>query len=166
MRIIVTGSKGAIGQYLVPYLRLQQNHVIGCDIVPDYNDGYVLSDVTKPQELERIFQELNPDVVIHLAALYGRLANERYANIAVDTNVTGTNNMIQLCKRYKSKLIFFSTSEVYGNQTGLLNEIDTPLQPNNRYGIVKKMCEDLIRYEVVEHNLDAVILRLNMVYSS
>lgn len=166
MRILVTGSKGAIGQYLAPYLRLQQNHVIGCDIVPDYNDGYVLSDVTKPQELEKIFQEFNPDVVIHLAALYGRLANERYANISIDTNIVGTNNMIQLCKRYKSKLIFFSTSEVYGNQTGMLDEENTPLQPNNRYGIAKKMCEDLIRYEVQEYNLDAVILRLNMVYSS
>jgi nucleoside-diphosphate-sugar epimerase len=165
MRILVTGANGAIGRYLCRYLSQQGHSVFRTDIVADYGDDYILADIVNPQALIKVFSLFKPEVVYHLAAIYGRLANERYANDSVNVNIIGTNNIIQLCKQFNSKLIFFSTSEVYGNIGGKLIETRTDLSPNNRYGILKLFCERLIKYEVDEHHLQAIILRPNMVYS-
>jgi nucleoside-diphosphate-sugar epimerase len=64
---------------------------------------------------------------------------------------------------YKSKLIYFSTSEVYGNQDGFLQE-DIPCFPNNFYGLTKYMGEVLVNYERTE-GLNAIIVRPFMFYS-
>lgn len=165
MRILVTGSEGQIGKYLCRHLKSLGYPIMRCDIIPGYADDYVLCNINNSQELSDAFDKFNPEVVFHLAAIYGRLANERYANIAVDTNINGTNNIIQLCKKHDCKLIHFSTSEVYGDIGGDLKETRQDLSPNNRYGMLKLFTERMIQYEVNEYGLKAIILRPNMIYS-
>jgi nucleoside-diphosphate-sugar epimerase len=74
----------------------------------------------------------------------------------------GTNNIIQLCLFHKVRLFYFSTSEVYGDISGIHNE-DRILQPNNIYGLSKLMGEQLVKY-FITCGLQAVIIRPFMLY--
>ena len=165
MNIIVTGSEGNIGSRLVPYLRLCGHRVQRVDIVQRYAPDYTLCDITRPGELSRLAATGEPpDAIIHMAAMVSRVTCEASPEMCVDTNLTGTNNVIQIAKFHGAKLIYFSTSEVYGNIGGTLFETRTDLAPNNRYGLTKLMGEMLVKYERKTHGLDAVILRPFMFY--
>jgi nucleoside-diphosphate-sugar epimerase len=91
--------------------------------------------------------------------MVSRVTCEASPAITIDTNVSGTNNIVQLCRQFSCKLIHFSTSEVYGNIGGILSE-DRQLEPNNIYGLSKKISEDIVRYYLS----DAIIVRPFMFY--
>jgi len=163
MKILVTGSEGNIGQVLVPYLRSQGHDVFGVDHQQRFKDGYKTVDINNGADLINTFYTFNPDIVFHMAAMVSRVTCEASPCTTVKTNLYGTENIIQLCKQVNAKLIFFSTSEVYGNIGGILSEDRTDLQPNNFYGLSKLMGEQLVRYEV-SNGLDAIIVRPFMFY--
>ena len=163
MKILVTGSEGNIGQVLVPYLRSQGHSVRGIDVVQNFKDGYLTVDINNGADLINSFYSFLPDVVFHLAAMVSRVTCESSPCTAVKTNLYGTENIIQLCRQVNAKLIFFSTSEVYGNSGGVLSEDRTDLQPNNFYGLSMLIGEQLVKYDV-ENGLDAIIVRPFMFY--
>ena len=166
MRILVTGSAGNIGRVLCPYLTEKGHNVLKCDILPGYADDYIMCNINSPVDLFNRCEAFCPEIIIHLAALYGRLANERYPVAAVETNLLGLFHVIELSKVHNANLIFASSSEVYGDQAeDELREDMVSLYPNNRYGLLKLMGEKLIGYEQVEHKLRALMLRFNMAIS-
>ncbi len=161
MKILVIGSAGNIGSKLVPYLR-SLHEVYECDIKQNYKENYSVVDILSPIDLVEVFNRFKPDVVYNLAAMVSRVTCEASPGLTIDTNVSGLNNVIQLCKYFKSKLISFSTSEVYGNIGGVLNE-DRELKPNNVYGLSKMLGEELVKYES-KNGLQAIIIRPFMFY--
>jgi nucleoside-diphosphate-sugar epimerase len=163
-RILVTGSEGNVGSELVPYLESQGHEVLCLDIVQKYRKNYILCDVLNLSDAEAEIAEFKPDVVFHLAAMVSRITCEKSITMAVSSNLIGTTNIIQLCKRHNAKLINFSTSEVYGNQDTLLEEDITPT-PNNIYGITKYMAEQLVAYEGEHSGLSYINVRPFMMYS-
>lgn len=164
MKILVTGSEGNIGSQLVPYLQKCNHDVLCLDIVQRYRSDYILCNILNLIDAEAQIQKFKPDIIFHLAAMVSRVACEKSISTTINVNVAGTANIIQLCKRLNSKLINFSTSEIYGNQTILLKEDITPL-PNNIYGISKYMAEQLVEYEAKENHLEYINLRPFMIYS-
>lgn len=163
MKILVTGSEGNIGKVLVPYLESQGHTVFGIDIVQKVDEHYQVVDINSPLDMLTIFRQFKPEVVYHMAAMVSRVTCEKSQAITMQTNLVGTNNVIQLCLQYQTKLIFFSTSEVYGNIEGELDEDRTDLKPNNFYGLSKLMGESLVHY-AVSMGLHAIIVRPFMFY--
>lgn len=161
MNILVIGSEGNIGYRLVPLLKLNHN-VMRADQVQGYNDDYVVCNILNIGDLIQVFKKTKPDVVFLLAAMVSRLTCEQSPYLTVDTNITGLNNVIQLCKSFDAKLIYFSTSEVYGNIGGYLSE-DRDCKPNNLYGLTKYLGEKLVEYELT-NGLNAFIVRPFMFY--
>jgi nucleoside-diphosphate-sugar epimerase len=102
-------------------------------------------------------------VVYILAAAVGRMTCEQASSLAVTTNLSGLNNVLQLCRRYGCRCVYTSTSEVYGHSDGM-DDAATHPRPNNLYGLSKWMGEQLVEYEVRESGLRAVTLRLCMIY--
>jgi len=96
--------------------------------------------------------------------MVSRVTSEKNPHLTVDTNVAGTSNIIQFCKKINAKLINFSTSEVYGNQQEVLLEDNSELLPNNIYGLTKLLAENLIEYEVKNNKLKAITVRPFMIY--
>jgi nucleoside-diphosphate-sugar epimerase len=161
MNILITGSEGNIGRRLSSYL--EKNHNVFCiDIKQNFKPSYKTVDINSSIDLLDVFETFRPDVVFHLAAMVSRVTCEISPATTILTNVNGTNNIIQLCKKYKSKLINFSTSEVYGNQEGILSE-SSPLFPNNLYGTSKMLAEQLVNYER-SNGLIAINVRPFMFY--
>jgi len=158
-RILVIGSEGNIGSKLVPYLRQSGHEVYRADQIQNYSDDYSVVNIMSTIDLVRVFEEFEPEVVYLLAAMVSRVTCEDSPGMTIDTNLSGLNNVIQLCKLYNSRLVYFSTSEVYGNIGGKLNE-DRECKPNNIYGMTKYIGEQLVKYFL--H--DAIIVRPFMFY--
>lgn len=163
MKILITGGDGNIGKVLIPYLKSKGHTVFCIDIQQKFEDGYRTVDINNGADIISAFYEFQPEVVFHMAAMVSRVTCEYSPVTTIKTNVCGTENVIQLCKQVGAKLIFFSTSEVYGNIGGILSEDRTDLRPNNIYGLSKLMAEQLVEYEV-SNGLKAVIVRPFMFY--
>ena len=164
MKILAIGSEGNIGKELVKHLRKVGHEVIESDITPRWKDNYYQVDINNPTEVAKMFKDTEPDVVYLLAAMVSRVTCEAAASMAVSTNLVGLQNIIEFCKMYDSKLVYFSTSEVYGNIGGVLDEDTTTPKPNNRYGLTKYLGESLVEYDAENNGLKAVSVRPFMFY--
>jgi NAD dependent epimerase/dehydratase len=77
------------------------------------------------------------EVVFHLAALIGIPYSYHAAESYVQTNVTGTFNVVEACRRHGSRLVHTSTSEVYGTAVRVPIDEEHPLQPQSPYSASK-----------------------------
>lgn len=162
-KALLIGSMGNIGVPLSKHLRKLGWDVLESDHHPAWRDGYLMADINQPLDLLPAF-DWKPDVVFLLAAMVSRVTCEQAGGLAVETNLKGLQNVLELCKRGGAKCVFFSTSEVYGPECDVMDEAISDPRPNNRYGLTKLLGEKLIEYEVRQHGLKAVILRPFMMY--
>jgi nucleoside-diphosphate-sugar epimerase len=162
-KALVIGSEGNIGAPLVRHLRATGYQVLESDIRPGWRPDFLMADINHPVDLLPAF-DWKPDVVFLLSAMVSRVTCEQASSLAIATNLSGVNNVLQLAKRARAKVVFFSTSEVYGPHCDPMDEADSNPQPNNRYGLSKLLGEQLVEYEARTHGLDAVVLRPFMVY--
>lgn len=162
MRVLITGSEGNIGRRLTPYLKSRGHDVFRFDIKQGFASDYLTGNICNSYELYRVFEIFSPDVVYHMAAMVSRVTCEAAPSLTVDVNLNGTGNVIQMCREFKTKMIYFSTSEVYGNKGGELLE-EEPCMPNNFYGLTKYLGEKLIEY-FLKDGLRAVTVRPFMFY--
>lgn len=171
MKLLVTGALGFIGKHLVEVLKQEGYDVTGIDIaVVDY-DGYLKADITYFEDVWRIFKENKGfDMVIHLAGEVGRINGEEYPQKMLYVNEIGTLNLINLSLEYDSKLMYFSSSEVYGTlfDKKEVNEEDFsalgPTVTTNIYAMSKLFGEGLVNHYVKNYGLIAVGIRPFMVY--
>jgi UDP-glucuronate decarboxylase len=139
--ILVTGSAGFIGTHLCEELLKRGHRVLGVDNYitgSSLNTTYLLKkyknytfrelDITNPIDLKS-FENLNLIEIYHLASLASPDKYQAYPLETMDVNINGTRNMLQLAKRMEAKLLFTSTSEVYGDP--LIHP-----QPESYYGNV------------------------------
>lgn len=115
MNILVTGSLGVIGSRVVPELRSRGHRVVGLDLRHDADVDHVRADIRHFRQLERAFDAAHPEVVLHLAAEFGRLNGEGWYEDVWSTNVIGTRHVVEICKAWEVPLVFASSSEVYGD---------------------------------------------------
>lgn len=163
MKVLVIGSEGNIGTPLVKHLRHKGHDIREVDIVQGWRPGYTVGDINHPLDLLPAF-DWGPDVVILLSAMVSRVTCEQASSLALSTNLSGINNVLQLCKRSNSKVVFFSTSEIYGPECNPMDESISDPKPNNRYGLSKLLGEKLVEYEVQQYKLRAVTIRPFMMY--
>jgi dTDP-glucose 4,6-dehydratase len=114
-RILVTGSEGTLGRPLVGELRRRGHDVWGCDLQHQADPQYIRANVAEYRQLERVF-ERPFDYVYHLAAEFGRINGEEYFETLWKTNVLGTRNVLELQRLKRFRLIFASSSEIYGDR--------------------------------------------------
>ncbi len=167
MNILVIGSEGTIGKDLVPYLKQKEiSSIKRADRIRIRDSDYEMVDITHYETLEPAF-EPKPDIVIHLAGEVSRETSEHWPNIAINSNVIGTMNVIRLCLKHSAKLVFAGTSEEYGSAylDGIpVKETTQPRQQQGIYGLTKWMAEELIEYCHRRYGLRAIITRLFMCY--
>ena len=161
-KALVTGSRGNIGKPLVRYLRSLDYEVIETDIKPAWRENYVMADIRNISDLMPAFA-WKPDVVFHLGGMVSRVTCEQASSLAIDVNLVGTQNILDLTKQAGARIVYFSTSEVYGPNMEVMSEESQP-KPNNRYGMSKFISESLVEYEVEQYGLKAIILRPFMMY--
>jgi dTDP-glucose 4,6-dehydratase len=122
MMILVTGGLGTIGRDLVRELRKRGYEVWLCDLYQHHDPQYIRCNVQEYRQLNAIFDRRSFDYVYHLAAEFGRWNGEDYYDTLWVTNCVGTKNLIRLQEKHRYKMVFFSSSEVYGDWDGLMSE--------------------------------------------
>ena len=167
-KILVTGSKGVIGTPLVKELSRQGHEVWQCDLSHHRDPNYTRADIAKYRQLERIFEANDYDYVYHLAAEFGRINGEEYYETLWETNVIGTRNILEWQRKKGFKLIFTSSSEIYGGKhEGVLSE-DLPLHSSiiqlNDYAVTKWVNEIQIMNFEKKHGNECMRLRLFNAY--
>lgn len=150
MRILVSGAAGSIGSELCRQLsEYIDNEVYGFDI----NETALFNlyeelkphiktrvgDIRNRETLEDIFENFQPQVVIHAAAYKHVSPLELDPIEAVQTNIIGTNNLIRAAKKYKvQKFINISTDKVNGESImGLTKKINERIVQNAGYVSVR-----------------------------
>lgn len=179
-KILITGSKGTIGTWLVNILTARGHQVFGIDL--EHNLGevgwehqmskglftYSRCDVSDFRQLERIFEKAGPfDFVYHTAAEFGRWNGEDFYEQVWRSNAIGTKNIIRLQEKFGFKLIHFSSSEVYGDFEDVMKEdvMDTfEIKQMNDYALSKWVNEQQIRNSRIQHGTESVIVRLFNTY--
>ena len=141
MRILVTGSKGTLGTSLVRELLKRGHEVWQCDLQHQRDDNYIRADVSNYRQLERVFEANDYDYVYHLAAEFGRINGEEYYDTLWETNVIGTRNILEWQKKKGFRLLFASSSEIYGDiHNDILSEdlpINQSIIQHNDYAVTK-----------------------------
>ena len=180
MRILVTGSAGTVAAPLVRELSALGHEVFGLDrahtnkslayslTAEDRTASQIRSDVGEYRQLQRAFETHGPfDFVYHAAAEFGRWNGEDYYEQLWRTNAVGTKNIIRLQERLGFKMVFFSSSEVYGDWDGVMAENvtdDNPIRLMNDYALSKRVNEEQIRNSTTAENTETVIVRLFNTY--
>ncbi len=160
-KLLVTGSGGFIAGSVI----LQAIHdwsVYGIDH-PDIpgdqkNVKFYSMDLNDRQSLENLFNQIQPDAVIHTAALADIDFCQSHQVQAEKINVRITQNLTNLCIQNQTRLIFCSTDTVFDGLQGFYDEKDEP-GPINYYAETKVRAENIIKEKIA----NAVIARLSLV---
>jgi dTDP-glucose 4,6-dehydratase len=165
MRILVTGSKGTLGVPLVIELKKRGYEVFGIDLKHTDDAQNARCDIYDYRQILRTLENFRPDIVYHLAAEFGRINGEEYYEQVWKTNVIGTRNLLEIQKIMKFKLIFASSSEIYGDSNELiLTEETQPAAQKNDYAISKWVNELQCRNFRERHGNEIMIMRFFNAY--
>jgi dTDP-4-dehydrorhamnose reductase len=89
------------------------------------------------KSIENTIKRIKPKIILHCAGLSRPMsAHEKDINKSIELNIIGTANIVQMCKKYNLKIIYFSTNYVYEGTKGNYKESD-PVKPFNNYGLSK-----------------------------
>ena len=148
MNILVIGSEGTVGKPLCDELERRGARVYRADLQHRQHSDYQRCDISEYRQCERLFEAQSFDYVYLLAAEFGRINGAEYYEKVWKTNVIGTRNILELQKKHGFKLIFTSSSEIYGevNSSFLFEELSEkePLRQSNDYAISKWVNEQQI----------------------
>ncbi|MCM3197167.1 NAD-dependent epimerase/dehydratase family protein [Priestia megaterium] len=171
MKAVVTGGAGFIGSHLVEELisRGVEVHVLDNLISGHLYNIHPLAIIHTEdicsKNAQQIIIEEKPDLVFHLAAQADVARSISEPEYDADVNISGTVNILEACRKAGvKKVIFSSTSGVYGNlQKDLISEQDLSV-PISYYGLSKLTAESYIRLFHQLHGLSYTILRYGNVY--
>lgn len=170
-KVLVTGGAGYIGNRVVEnFLKnnvevvVLDNGLFGYDSLSEYlfdkKFTLIKGDIRKREDIIISLKEV--DTVVHLAGLVGNPACTVDRDIAYDTNIQGTRNLLDCCKKHGIKhFIFGSSCSVYGYGTKTFTEAST-LNPVDYYAETKLSSEkDLTNYK---NDFQISILRFSTVF--
>lgn len=161
MKIAITGAAGYIGGWLARTLRERGHEVATQDVLPGQG---ALFDLAYEQCRRYWLAKESPELLIHLAAKYGRVWGEQGMEETASVNAGLTAEIARDCATMGIRLMYMSSSEVYGataaHERGEISE-SMPLRPLNMYGLSKKWGEEACRAYAPD---GLVITRLNMPY--
>lgn len=183
MRFLVTGAAGFIGSNLVDRLLSAGHQVCAVDCLNAQYDprqkqdniqlmrgnprfAWHPTDVCDGASLAGVWKQFAPEAVVHLAAMAGVRESLEHPRKYFDNNMLGLANVLELSRTLgPKKLVFASSSSVYGNQKKLpFSENDLVDRPMSLYACTKKMGEELCFTYSLNFNLSITCLRFFTVY--
>jgi nucleoside-diphosphate-sugar epimerase len=126
MKILIIGAAGFIGSHLYEKLKKDKHEVVGIDNFFHSSSHPIIKDVEYADV--RYYQDIESyikwaDIVYHLAAQIHVDKSITNPQETLDINVTGTLNVLEAVKKYNKKMVFASSSEVYGTQKCQMTEL-------------------------------------------
>jgi len=174
--VLVTGGAGFLGSWLCDVLVELNAHVLCLDNLASglesnltglRNKGnftFIRHDMTRP-----IFFDEELDVVLHLASRASPFEFQRFPIQILKANTLGVWVALGIAKRHKARLLYTSTSEIYGNATEIPTSEEytgnvNPVGARSCYDEAKRCGESFVAAYRLEHGMDARIARLFNTY--
>jgi UDP-glucose 4-epimerase len=168
MKTLITGGAGFIGSAIVPELMQAGHEIFVLDNLSFGNRNFIdvpderffLVDIRDRGNLDKAIQQINPDIVVHLAAIHFIPYCNQYPFESADVNIRGTMNVLNACKSLNGlkKFFFASTAAVYPIADEPVNE-EYELHPLDIYGLSKLTGEHLCYKFHLEKEIDTIICR-------
>ena len=172
---IVTGGCGFIGSHLADYLIKLNYEVVVIDNlsvgrienISQLNENskftFVDADISNYDLIEPIFR--GADLVFHLAALADIVPSIENPTEYYKSNVNGTFNVLQACRKHKvKKIIYAGSSSCYGIPDEYPTKETAAIRPQYPYALTKNIGEQLVMHWCQLYNLSAISLRFFNVY--
>jgi len=167
MKILVTGTPGFVASHIIPRLMEKgydvwalERYVTGRYAKPK-NVKTVFSDLREHFSVRNIVRQVQPDFVIHLAAISAVSYSYQHPNEIIEANLKGTANLAEACLRevpHFKQFLFASTSETYGN--GPIPKTENTVQnPNSPYAVSKLAAEKYLLYMRDGYDFPITVLR-------
>jgi UDP-glucuronate 4-epimerase len=183
VKILVTGAAGFIGLHVTERLLAQGHEVIGLDNLNDYYDvalkharlgrlegkagfRFVRLDLADGEGIKALFAAERFERVVHLGAQAGVRYSLSHPQVYLDSNVTGTLNVLEGCRHNGvGHLVFASTSSVYGMNTRMpFSAHHSADHPLSIYASTKRAGELLSHNYAALFGLPVTVLRFFTVY--
>ncbi|MDB9252925.1 NAD-dependent epimerase/dehydratase family protein [Halorubrum ezzemoulense] len=165
--VLVTGGLGAVGSRLTKELETRGHDVWIADLPWNERKKYYRCDVSDYRQIEKVIEDRDFDYVYHLAAEFGRKNGEDFFETMWKSNAIGTKNILRLQRNHDFRMIFSSSSEVYGDYDGVMSE-EVPLEVGprqlNDYAISKWVNEQQIMNATDRYGTETVRVRLFNTY--
>jgi UDP-glucuronate 4-epimerase len=173
VRYLVTGAAGFIGSHLAEALLRDGHEVLGVDSYTDYYDrarkgrNAAGIDVLEADLVEARLEPLldGADGIFHLAGQPGvRASWGESFQLYLDRNVRATQRLFEAAAAARVRVVWSSSSSVYGEAERYPTAEDVPPRPISPYGITKLACEHLARAIAHSQGLESITLRYFTVY--
>jgi len=144
LKLLITGASGLYGSKLTQLALDRGFEVYPSDIQsrPDGNEFKL--DVSDKTQVDDVFQNIKPDVVIHAASLTDVDKCEFNKALSWQVTVDGTKHIVNAARETESFLIYISTDYVFSGEKGHYVESDSP-EPVNYYGLTKLLAEEIVQ---------------------
>lgn len=182
-RYLITGGAGFIGFHLSQKMLSQGAAVCGFDNLNDYYDvrlkedrlnllkeyeryTFVKGDLSVPEDVEAVFVDFRPDIVINLAAQAGVRYSIENPSAYIQANIVGFFHILEACRHYPvDHLVYASSSSVYGgNEKVPFSTQDKVDHPVSLYAATKKSNELMAHAYSKLYQIKATGLRFFTVY--
>lgn len=188
--ILVTGAAGFIGAHVCVRLldQVAGGRIVGLDNLNDYYDPalkcarlewietvaaassstweFVKASVADKDGIDSLFSDVEPDIVVHLAAQAGVRYSIEHPDVYIESNVVGFFNILEACRHHPVKhLVYASSSSVYGNNAKVpFSTDDKTDEPVSLYAATKKSDELLAHAYSSLYGIPMTGLRFFTVY--
>ena len=173
MKIIITGGAGFIGSHLVDALLAKGNEVV---VLDNFSTGrpqnlkhiknkitLIECDLSSPGKWQDLFE--NVDQVFHLAALADIVPSIENPGKYYQSNVNGTFNVLEVCRKHNvKKIIYSASSSSYGIPDNYPTLETAEIRPQYPYALTKYLGEQLVMHWCQVYDLPALSLRFFNVY--
>ena len=174
LKILVTGALGHIGSKLIRDLssitNIKNIYLIDDLRTQRFNSLMLLSKKGKYKFYDETLSKENLDLlvkksdfIIHLAAITDAASSFGKFNQLKKNNLDNTKLVTYFCSKYKKKLIFISSTSVYGSNDKIMYEDENNLNPQSPYAKIKISEEKYINKFIKEKKINAVILRFGTI---
>jgi nucleoside-diphosphate-sugar epimerase len=170
VRYVVTGAAGFIGSHLTELLIAEGHEVVGLDCFTDFYDPALKEENAHGLDVQRVdladgeLDFAGADGVFHLAGQPGARSFGDVFPLYLRRNVLATQRVFEAAVAADVKVVWASSSSVYGDAERYPTPEDATPRPNNPYGITKLACEQLHDTYARVFGLRAVALRYFTVY--